>query len=713
MLWGGALLPLNALRESRGGLFPWVPVFIGTGIAFWFSLTFEPSLKHYTIIGVFATISLLLWWFGPELLQPVFAVFLSLFLGFLACGLRLWIVESPVLDFRYYGPVTGRVIDIDRSQSDALRITLDHVWLTRVSADRIPRKVRISLHSRERGHEPFPGEFVMVTARLSAPQGPLEPNTFDFRRMAYFDGIGALGYSQLPLLLWDEIGAGEKIIARMRSYLAASMMKYMPSQAGAFATGAMTGDRSYISQKTAQDLRDSSLAHLLAISGMNLAFLISFVFGMIRYGLALIPWVSLRVNTKKVAAVASFFVAAFYLALSGSNVATERAFIMVTVMLGAVMLDRKALTMRSIALAGVVILLWKPESLLSPGFQMSFAATAALIAGFREFDRYFAQKRLPRWIVPALTLFLSSLIGGLATAPYAAAHFNRFADYGLAANLVTGPVMGLVVMPAGALAALLGPFGLAEPALWVMEKGSAWILFVAQSVAEWDGSVTAIPSPEPGTLMLTTFAGAWFILWKGWVRYLAIVPACGVIILWSTIQRPPLLIAQDGMLVGLMGNEGRVLSEAKGAGFIARGWLENDGDLVSQQMAYSRSGMTGSKGERLFEISGVKGAALRGKKSLDRIADLCPQVDFIVISIKVEKPPDNCLVLDSATLEKSGALALYPQKQGILRVVKVEGAKRAWSDRELKRDTKTAPLTQLITARTKGDEHFFQSSLTK
>jgi competence protein ComEC len=130
-------------------------------------------------------------------------------------------------------------------------------------------------------------------------------------------------------------------------------------------------------------------------------------------------------------------------------------------MLGAVLLDRKALTLRSVAIAGVILLVWKPESLLEPGFQMSFAATVALIVGFRAVDRRVVKGAMPNWAIPVFTLVLSSLIGGLSTAPYAAAHFNRFTDYGLIANLLTVPVMGAVVMPAGAIAALLAPFGLA------------------------------------------------------------------------------------------------------------------------------------------------------------------------------------------------------------------------------------------------------------
>ncbi len=188
---------------------------------------------------------------------------------------------------------------------------------------------------------------------------------------------------------------------------------------------------------------------------------------------------------------------------------------MVAVMLGAVMLDRRAITLRTAALAAILLLLTRPESLMQPGFQMSFAATVALESGFAVLDHKVLLERWPRWTVPVFTLVASSVIAGFATAPYAAATFNRFADYGLMANLLTVPVMGAVVMPAGALAVLLAPFGLAGVALWVMEWGVRWILGVAYWIAGLDGAVTAIPEASAWALPLITLGGLWLVAWRG------------------------------------------------------------------------------------------------------------------------------------------------------------------------------------------------------
>jgi competence protein ComEC len=671
------LWPLAQVQAARGRLFPWVPVGIGLGVWVWFGLASEPGFAAYVAAALMAALSSMLWARGPDLYQALAILALCAAAGFLAAGVRAHLIASPMLDFRYYGPVQGRIVEIDKSQSDAVRLTLDRVVLDRTSPERTPVRVRVSLHGEQRWLVPEPGQVVLMTAHLSAPEGAVEPGGFDFRRMAFFDQLGAVGYTRSPVLLWAEPVAGTQRINRLRAWLSGAMQRAVPGDAGAFAAGVMTGDRSGLSQQAVTDLRDSSLAHLLAISGMNMAFLVAFVFALLRYGLALVPALALRVNTKKLAAAVSFGVALFYLMLSGSNVATERAFLMVCVMLGAVLLDRKALTLRSVALAGIILLLWQPEALLEPGFQMSFAATVALIAGFDALARVMPHGSATRWVMPAVTLVLSSAIGGIATAPYAAAHFNRFADYGFVANLLTVPVMGALVMPAGAVAALLAPFGLAAPALWVMAQGSAWILFVAHQVAQIDGAVTAIPAPGPHVLLLITLGMAFVVLWPGRARLAGFLPVAVALALWGQTARPVLLIS-PGALAGLVGPEGRALSAPKGEGFAATSWLENDGDLADQGRAAARPGFSGPDAARRFQIGRLRGVVLRGKGGPALVGDVCATADLVILSEAAEMVPSGCRVIDADTLKKTGTLAVYDTEDGLV-LVATHAQHRIWS----------------------------------
>lgn len=670
--------PWLALQGAQGQLFVFVPVCMAFGIGLWFTLPFEPDLWFYGCVAGILLALVVLWRFGPELARPLVVALACFCAGLLSIGLRAHLVQAPMLARPYYGPVMGRIIEIDRSQTDAMRLTLAEVVLSDLAADVTPLTVRVSLH----GPPPFtpydPGQMVMTTARLAAPESAVEPGGFDFRRMAWFNQLGAVGYTAAPVVLWQPPEEGSQVINRLRARLSADIQAAVPGDSGAFASGVMTGDRANISAAVVNDLRASSLAHLLAISGMNMAFITAFVFGIVRYGLALIPPVALRVNSKKIAAVAAFGIALFYLLLSGANVATTRAFLMVSVMLGAVLLDRRALSFRSVALAACILLLVQPESLTEAGFQLSFAATVALIAGFGPTQRWL-KARLPGWVeVPAM-LLATSVLAGVATAPFAAATFNRFTDYGLMANLMTVPVMSLL-MGAGAVAALLAPFGLAWPALWVMDLSARWILWVAHWVASLDGAITPIPTPQPSVIPLLACGALWLILWPGRARLAGMVPVVLSLGMWFAVERPAALISSDGVLVGVLGAEGRALSSPRGAGFAAESWLADDGDLALPDEAALRPGFAGPKAARSFMLGTFRGEILSGKQALQGLADACTRADIVVLPSSVGPAPPQgpgCMVVDRALLDLTGALELRPEG-GQLWLIPVRNAPRIW-----------------------------------
>ncbi len=657
----GFLWPLHWLMAARGQLFAWVPVFIGCGVGLYFALGYEPVAVDYAIAAGVALAMLGLILRGPDLGRPIFIAILCASAGFGAAGLRAHSVAAPMLDFRYYGPVQGRVIEVDRSQSDALRITLDRVVLGDVAPARTPQSVRVSLQGA--ADAPDIGQEVILTAHLSAPDGPTQPDAFDFRRMAFFEGLGAVGYTRSPVLIWQKADEGAQYIPRLRAYLTAAMLAHMPTQAGAFATGAMTGDRAAITQDTVQALRDSNLAHLLAISGMNLAFISGFVFMLIRYGAALAPALALRVNAKKIAAVMALVVALFYWALSGANVSTTRAMLMIAVMLGAVLLDRRAISMRSVAISAVVLLLVTPESLLDPGFQLSFAATVVLVGAYGALDRGILRGRVPRWVMPVFALVLTSVLAGAATAPYAAAHFNRFTDYGLLANLLTVPMM-TILMAAGVMAALLAPFGAAAPALWVMELAARWILWVAHWVAGLEGAVTPIVAPPSSVLPLITLGGIWLLVWQGRRRLAGLPVMALALALWVFAPRPDLIISADGRLAGLMGPQGRALSHEKGAGFAAKTWLEDDGDLAVQKDGAARAGFAGPKDARSFTLGPYAAVLLSGKGVGAGFAAACAGHDIVILPAAFDpaelgEARAGCTVLDRQIFDNTGALAAF------------------------------------------------------
>lgn len=671
--------PGDVLNAQRGHLFGWVPVLLGIGIGIYFALRFEPGPPLYTVLAATLAVLGAFRWRGGPSAAPVLLIWGLVIAGFLLAGMRAHLVAEPVLGFRYYGPVQGRIVAIDRSLSDKVRLTLDRVVLRDVPPHRTPARVRVSMHGQQGYVAPEPGLTVMLTGHLSPPQGPVEPGGFDFRRMAWFKAIGAVGYTRSPVLAASPAAEGSAglRIHRLRMRISAAVQAALPGETGAFAAAILTGDRSGMGRATLEDLRASNLAHLLAISGLHMGLLTGFVFAAARFALVAIPWVGLRWPVKKIAALAGIAAGAFYFLLSGGNVATERAFIMVAVMLTAVLFDRRALTLRAVAVAAVIVLCLRPETLTEPGFQMSFAATTALVAVFgalRDADL----PQLPRWARPVLAVVISSAVAGAATAPVAAAHFNRIADYGLIANLASVPLMGVVVMPAAVLTACLAPLGLAWIGLAVMRPAIAWILNVAHTVAGWDGAVTPVVTPPVAALPLLALGALWLILWRAGGRSAGLVPVTLCFVLWAQADRPPLLISSSGGLVGLMTAEGRALSKPRGDGFSALSWLENDGDAALQQAAFQRLGAGETRGDRRFDLAGSGIVHLAGRGALDRVAEACRTASLVIIAR--DAPGAPCAVLDAAHLRRTGALAVWPEA-GKLRLVSAaeRTGRRLWS----------------------------------
>ncbi|NRB04015.1 MAG: ComEC family competence protein [Rhodobacteraceae bacterium] len=651
--------------------FEWAAVLFACGVGVYFALRFEPSLLLLGISAGFAALLVFARLVVPSgAITLLFGVALVI-LGAVYAGWRSHSVAAPILFGRYYGPVEGRIVGMDRSASDALRLTLDDVRLDRVSPQDTPARVRISLHGdRSWDTSLVPGAQVMTTAFLSPPRGPVEPGGFDFRRHSWFQQIGAVGYTRIPVLSRGPPDTSWRLaVFRLRIAVSRHIRAALPGDVGGFAAAITTGDRSGLSLATIETLRATNTAHLLAISGLHMGLLTGFVFTLMRLSLALVPLHVLGWPPKKIAAVGAMGVGAAYLALAGGNVATERAFVMISVAFTAILFDRRAISLRAVAVAAMIVLALRPEALLSPGFQMSFAATAALVAVFGGLRDVRWQ---PRWVAGVAGLVISSAVAGLATAPVGAAHFNAVARFGLIANLLSVPVMGMLVVPAAVLSVLLAVIGLEGWGLSLMALGLNWILGVADWIAGWPDARRLVPAPPTVVLPLMALGALWGILWLGRLRFLGLVPVIAAFGLWANVQRPDVIVADDATLIGVMTGEGRAVSKSKGGGFVAQNWLEHDGDGASQieaALRWPEQGVVFPGSARIWHVRGKREAA---------VFSGCTKGDLVVT--QAELPPQRCEILDVEVLRTTGAIALYVHKAGVTRITvrDVTGA-RLWT----------------------------------
>ncbi len=655
----------SMLEAQRPNLPLWTPVLFGAGIGLYFALPAEPPVS---VLAALAGLAILLMagaaTTGPLSRLALVALILPM-LGFGTAALRARAVAAPVLPAEMTVAVEGRVIGLDRSASDRPRVLLDRVVIHGVEPEETPARVRISLDPSTSLEVLQPGLRLLGQARLSPPAAPSEPGGFDYRRVAWFERIGAIGYARTPFLETEgsDTSGLHQLAFRLRMAASAHIQHLVPGQNGAFASAILTGDRSGIDRSVEAALRQSSLYHIVSISGLHMTLLAAAVFALIRYGLALVPRLALNWPLKKIAAVAALAAGAAYLVISGNEVPAQRSYIMTATVLVAVLLDRPALTMRAIALAAFIVLVAAPESLTQAGFQMSFAATIALIAaydGLRGQAWWQVTQRDRRWRLakPLIGIAMTSLIAGTATAPISAFHFNAVAQYGLLANLLAIPAMGVVVMPAAVIGLLAWPVGLDWLPFQVAGLGMGYIIGVARFVAGLGGAVTGVPAGPPATLALIAVGGLFIVLWVGRGRWLGLAPIAVALVLWGGHDRPDILVADNGRLFGIETEAGRILSSAEGNGYAATAWLQDDGDLATQAEAWERGRLARRRNRIETDVPGLGRLLYVGTKDAATASSDCAAAAVLIAPNWREAPDGPCLFLGADRLRRDGAVAI-------------------------------------------------------
>lgn len=508
--------PLSAVRLELQLRAPLVfAIGMMVGAAWYFSAAVEPSVSALFIAAAFSGVGLI--WRSRRALPGLVAVALVLFSGAVSGSIAGSFATHTVHPATISAPVGPVLVEGWVTQAQparrGVRLVLRVHAIDGLDAARTPKSIRVTHISVLRTE---PGRFVRCWAVLRPPPAPVIEGDYDFARQAWYSGLGAVGYVQ-GRCRGGTLGApsnfAEKIMLRVsegRRNLALHVDRAAGERAGGFAAALASGDRSFMRLADQEALRGSGLAHLLAISGLHMGIVGGLVFLIAWRTLSLIEPIALRWSVKKPAALLALMACASYLVISGASVSTQRAFIMAGIVFGAVLLDRTALSLRSLSIAMIAVLLIAPWSVLTPGFQMSFAATGALIATYEAW-----QKRLRRtpgarrrgisfWLK---SLVVTSTVSSLATMPFAMYHFGRVAGLGLVANLAAMPIVSLVSAPLAAAALLLAPLGLDGWALRGFGLSLEWILTIAHYFSGL-GSESKAPLPQMPALSLATFSAA-------------------------------------------------------------------------------------------------------------------------------------------------------------------------------------------------------------
>jgi competence protein ComEC len=673
-----------------GHLGLWSPVLFGAGIGLYFWLPTEPATWPVVTALIITVISTFILRRSRSLSFFTVAAVGMVAAGFGAAQLHTMTVSGPVL-MREIGPVrvAARVIAVERTEK-GVRLTLDNVTIDRRDIGEMPHRVRISVRSVKTA--PLPGDRIEALAILQPPPSPSLPGGFDFARKAWFERIGGVGFALGAVTVTDrpEEGSWRIALARLRLDLTTRIMATAGDRIGPVAAALMTGERRAIPKDALASMRDSGLAHLLAISGLHIGLVAGLLFFVVRLGLAFIEPVALRYPIKKYAAVTAIAGAFAYLLISGATNPTQRAFLMVSIVMLAVLIDRTAISMRLVAISAIAVLLVAPESLLSASFQMSFAAVVGLVAVYEAAAPAMSRVRQRGGLLGSrVGLFiaataLTTLVAGSATAPFAIYHFNRVALYGLAANLVAVPVMAMWIMTFGILSFLLMPFGLESLGLVPMGWGIGIVLEVADTVAALPGAVALVPPMPTIGLAVPALGGLWLCLTPGRLRFYGI-PVLGAGLLSIVAVTPPdVIVNRDGDLVAInLGKQGVAMSPGKGNTFERDMWRRRL--AVSDVQDWPSDGV--GAGGRLGCDS--NGCILRIREKtvalvLDPAAAFedCGQVDHVILLTRVPRGlcRDGAVILSTFHIWRDGAHAIRFTENGpVIETSRAARGDRPWS----------------------------------
>ena len=659
----------------------WTPVAFGLGCGLYFGLLREPQLwAAWVAVLIAAGLLVATRWSGWRSTTLLLVLGACAIGGFAVAKLRTESVKAPIAQSGARPQwVEAWVVDVASPGVGGQRLLLAPIRIGDLGPDMTPTRMRVTL--RPDAGLPEPGQAVRLMAILNPPPPPASPGSYDFARDAFFESVGAVG---LALRAPEQITAERPAPWRLRLTMRVNEVRWaltnrivdtLGPDTGGLAAAMTTGHEAFIPREQVENLRAAGLAHIVSISGLPMAIVGGFAFAAARLLVAAWPWLALRVSGKKIAALVGLAAVGGYLVLSGAPPPAERAAITAAVAFAAILVDRQAISLHALALAAMAVLLLQPEAVTEPGFQMSFAATAALVALAEIWPRPVREIEVPwpiRLVQAAVTWTLASIavsfIAGLATGPFAIQHFNRVSTWGLFANLAVAPISSFLMMPGLALGAALTPFGLGKAPLEVAGWSIGLMNQIASFAAGAPSAQLVVPS-APDWVLPVSFLGLLFAcLWKGPLRWLGVPLACAV--LWA--PRPPApdaWVSADGAAVAIRDGKDAALLRPDVKLFGAELWARRRGltPLKTNMERDARFACDAWSCTPLAVAPVQLSAAWNLKRPLKdgRLEALCAGAAIVVL--RNDFRPESCrapLVLTGRDFAKGGSAEIFRTRTG-------------------------------------------------
>lgn len=654
------------------------------GIALYFALGFEPRWEAMVaIVACIAAAGAGLWRRGRFRLGITAMLLVAIGMAWASIytqGQRMAVLDRAMTP----RPVTGIVRDVERTEN-GLRITLDQVMIKNMAPEKTPERVRLSLRLKQGTALAFPpvGSRIELLAGLLPPMGPAMPHGFDFARYFFFRDIGAVGYGLPPWTVTEDKPATgfAAAFANWRIGLTENIIATLGPRNGPIAAGLITGEDRAIQESDYDALKAANLYHIIAISGGHMVVISGVLFLLMRWLTLCLPApLRYRPQMKSIAAAATLALTTAYLFVTGLPPSAVRAYVMIALVLLAVILRRQVDPMRSLMLAALIMLAFDPSDLFEPGFQLSFVATLAIIA---LVERIFLRHHHDAgWAMRLWRVFLASvlisLVAEAAVAPLVIAQFNQFAAYGVPANIIATPLVGLIMMPTVALYFLLLPFGWQHLALMALDKSIDAMLWLAHAIAEQPHALTFVPSLPGWGVALFVVGLLWFCIWERRPRWLGVpLMAVGVLSL-CTVSLPQLLIGQELKQIALQTPDGYVLARGRADSLVPQLWANGLGEKELPRVPRASADW---RCDKMGCVATIAGQRIAFPESGMALREDCAEADAIVTTMR-SVTCHGAWVVDGWDLWRGGTHAVWAD-HGRLRIESSADwqGNRPWSSR--------------------------------
>ncbi|WP_438969964.1 DNA internalization-related competence protein ComEC/Rec2 [Methylophaga sp.] len=397
--------------------------------------------------------------------------------------------------------VSGEVLTIPSQQGRRIRFEFAP------NSPVLPSKVRLSWYHAP-PTPPKAGETWQLQIRLKPPYGMSNPGGFDYEKWLFTHNIGATGYVRKSAFNQYQHAANAWNINRLRQQLQ-SRLKIVLKDAEHFplVQGLAIGVRDALDSEHWNVLRQTGTSHLLAISGLHIGLACALGFFGFRFLWSLFPALLLRIPAQYIGAIGGLLMAAFYACLAGFTVPTQRAFIMVSTMMLALLVKRPLYPLHVLALSLLLVLVFDPFAAVSAGFWLSFSAVTLII--FTSTQRYPSR----RWNWAGIHLWIA-----IGLTPLLILFFGQISLISPVANLFAVPLVSFLIVPfilAGMVLLFVsedlaeGAFHIADILLEVMWR---WLSFLSDSPI----SVFQTPTYSLPVIMLLLVSMLLLLLPRGW-----------------------------------------------------------------------------------------------------------------------------------------------------------------------------------------------------